>query len=509
MSFGKQLAHTEKKVRDGAVNALSEYLKATEDMSELEYLKLWKGLFYCFWMSDKPLIQQELAEKLSKLICDLKVEVAFGYLSAFWKIIVKEWYGIDRLRLDKYYMLLRKFHFYTFIWIANNKWSAEILDKVLEILQSGPLSIDKANVPESLRYHTIQVFFEEFTKAVADLEDNKPKKNVVVKLLEPFLEFLKSSANPVAIDSVLTNIFDSYHSVDGKSTLILDEKICISNYIDSEQVALQLYKLPSDETIAYKNRKQIAHYLGKWGDQVGIPFVHSKTVTGRTIEKVKVPFDEKSVKDAKKRKHDPSDDWEIVQKEEVAEYDENANAGPEKKKKKNDSSPLKSTKSEGSPKKEKTKKAEPIPVGNQKKQVAAELPVSGVEFYSKPTQKTPESSPSKTVTPEGKKQKKKKLQSEKDFNKLEAQLAKAVEAEPEAVDSPSQSEDKKSVRWGPRQIKPFFKSSLICNPEEAKTSPKTGSPAPKVLKKTNSPIIIAKRTVPARTSPRKKAVDFM
>lgn len=80
------------------MNALSEYLKATEDMSELEYLKLWKGLFYCFWMSDKPLIQQELAEKLSKLIWDLKTDVAFGYLSAFWKIIVKEWYGIDRLR---------------------------------------------------------------------------------------------------------------------------------------------------------------------------------------------------------------------------------------------------------------------------------------------------------------------------------------------------------------------------------------------------------------------------
>ena len=25
--------------------------------SEVDLLKIWKGLFYCMWMSDKPLIQ--------------------------------------------------------------------------------------------------------------------------------------------------------------------------------------------------------------------------------------------------------------------------------------------------------------------------------------------------------------------------------------------------------------------------------------------------------------------
>ncbi|KAJ3258484.1 hypothetical protein HK103_003606 [Boothiomyces macroporosus] len=422
-------------------------------------------------MSDKPLIQQELAEKLSKLIWDLKTDVAFGYLSAFWKIIVKEWYGIDRL------------------------------------------SIDRPNVPESLRYHTIQVFFEEFTKALVDLEGNMPKKDLISKLLEPFFEFLKSSTNPVAIDNVLTNIFDAYCSGSGKHSLTLDEKICLPSYIDADEIALELYKLPSDESIAYKNRKQLANYLSKWGDQVGIPFVHSKTVTGRTVEKVKVPFDEKSIAGAKKRKHDSSEDWEIVQKEEVAEYEENANAGPEKKKKKKEKGEgsLAPQNKSDSPKKkdatEKSKKSDsPAVKSDKKQQVKADLPVSGAEFYSKPIQKTPETSPSKT-TPDGKKQKKKKSQSEKDFEELNAKLAKS--AEPVAVDSSSQTEDKKSVRWGPKQVKPFFKSSLICNPEEAKTSPKTGSPAPKVLKKTNSPIVLAKRTVPARTSPRKKAADFM
>ena len=31
--------------------------------TESELLKLWKGLFYCMWMSDKPLVQEELAKR--------------------------------------------------------------------------------------------------------------------------------------------------------------------------------------------------------------------------------------------------------------------------------------------------------------------------------------------------------------------------------------------------------------------------------------------------------------
>lgn len=31
-------------------------------------MKLWKGLFYTFWMSDKPLVQEELAIVLSSMV---------------------------------------------------------------------------------------------------------------------------------------------------------------------------------------------------------------------------------------------------------------------------------------------------------------------------------------------------------------------------------------------------------------------------------------------------------
>ena len=38
-----------------------------------EMLRLWKGLHYCFWMSDKPLIQEELADKIASLMHCIKV----------------------------------------------------------------------------------------------------------------------------------------------------------------------------------------------------------------------------------------------------------------------------------------------------------------------------------------------------------------------------------------------------------------------------------------------------
>merc|ERR1719516_976630 len=31
-------------------------------------MRIWKGLFYCFWMSDKPLIQEELAVNIASMI---------------------------------------------------------------------------------------------------------------------------------------------------------------------------------------------------------------------------------------------------------------------------------------------------------------------------------------------------------------------------------------------------------------------------------------------------------
>jgi ribosomal RNA-processing protein 1 len=48
--------------------------------------------------------------------------MAFLYFTCFSKTMRREWFGIDRLRLDKFLMLIRKFVAAQFTLLANNKW---------------------------------------------------------------------------------------------------------------------------------------------------------------------------------------------------------------------------------------------------------------------------------------------------------------------------------------------------------------------------------------------------
>jgi len=85
-------------------------------MDKLEMAKLWKGIFYCsslcfvnlvsvlndvpgFWMSDKPLIQQELSANLAELLLDIPTaDASFDFLRGFWVAIIREWSGLDYIR---------------------------------------------------------------------------------------------------------------------------------------------------------------------------------------------------------------------------------------------------------------------------------------------------------------------------------------------------------------------------------------------------------------------------
>ena len=69
-------------------------------------MKLWKGLFYCMWMSDKPLIQEDLAETISELvhsIVDRKTGLKF--ITIALKTMANHWSGIDTWRMDKFLMV--------------------------------------------------------------------------------------------------------------------------------------------------------------------------------------------------------------------------------------------------------------------------------------------------------------------------------------------------------------------------------------------------------------------
>ncbi len=114
----------DKKTRDKAVRSLAKFLSESHEkaLPKPEMAKLWKGIFYCalffdsvlspcsaqavpgYWMSDKPLVSTgTLVGTCGSLLLISSTESALAFLAGFWEAIVREWNGIDRLRMDKYY----------------------------------------------------------------------------------------------------------------------------------------------------------------------------------------------------------------------------------------------------------------------------------------------------------------------------------------------------------------------------------------------------------------------
>ena len=56
-SFARALGSVDFHTRDRGLQALTLFLQKSTKLSPLACLKLWKGLFYCFWHSDKAPVQ--------------------------------------------------------------------------------------------------------------------------------------------------------------------------------------------------------------------------------------------------------------------------------------------------------------------------------------------------------------------------------------------------------------------------------------------------------------------
>lgn len=117
----KKLAHVEVEVRDAALAEMPRYLKEICDSyvssngavadADVELLlqKLAMGLFYCFWHSDKPLVQHECAHKIAQLMNTVpNLTMQRLIVESIFRILSREWGRIDRYRLDKYMSLVRK-----------------------------------------------------------------------------------------------------------------------------------------------------------------------------------------------------------------------------------------------------------------------------------------------------------------------------------------------------------------------------------------------------------------
>jgi ribosomal RNA-processing protein 1 len=189
--FIRNLASSDKKVRDGALDSLKTYLGAQSEISELDLLKLWKGLFYCLWMQDKPALQQGLSRDLASIVSSLRTKVVLPFIRAFFLTMSREWTHIEALRLDKYLYLIRQYLNASFAFLSRNKWKKSLLEQWNAVVEEIPLECQNMRIPNGLRYHVMDIWVDEMEKVEGDAWEKEEKKDTLETVVLPVEKMAK------------------------------------------------------------------------------------------------------------------------------------------------------------------------------------------------------------------------------------------------------------------------------------------------------------------------------
>ncbi|KAL4219159.1 Ribosomal RNA processing protein 1 B [Mactra antiquata] len=209
IQFAQNLAGNEKKKRDKALKKLRKYLKAKSSPGKggftyEDFLKIWKGLHYCMWMQDKPLLQEDLSTTLSQLVHDLStIESQLLFIQVFFITIAREWNSIDVWRLDKFLMLVRNFLNESFVVIKKLKWDSVHLYQLTQIFYENVLNPDIDSIPDGLRIHFADIYLDEIEK----VSDKKLGDQPLLTCLIPFIRYLQRTKNHV-MKRVMKGVFN-------------------------------------------------------------------------------------------------------------------------------------------------------------------------------------------------------------------------------------------------------------------------------------------------------------
>ncbi|KAH9824313.1 nucleolar protein,Nop52-domain-containing protein [Melampsora americana] len=299
--LGKFLASNDKSTRDRAVAALRTFISNSDKSSNdlfsiiefdnedwnshtsildprldtLSMSKLYKGLFYCYWMSDKPLVQQQLANELSELPLVYRpnplgsskafnqIQITKGGLrfwKAFWVAIRLEWHGIDRHRIDKYLLLCRRFLGSGLRLLQRVDWNQKAIEEWSEILKETVLNVSDPTNPMSLAYHFCDIFLEELHKTLqpSSLSNKSESESEIEIEIKPLIHSLDKAYIP---SSSTITIFDSFSN-----------KLCLSNQTSSidlklirSQVLKTIFETGAQKDCLEVNRKKLYTFWASKG----------------------------------------------------------------------------------------------------------------------------------------------------------------------------------------------------------------------------------------------------
>lgn len=191
----RSLACNDLNKRNRQIRKLRKWLqlraRSSFPFSEEDFLRIWKGLYYNMWMSDKPLVQEDLAEQLGKLIeCfDGDVTTSVNFFGAFMKTMCNEWFGIDQWRIDKFMMLVRRMLRYMFRVLKCDGWTKDSIKLFNEHMKLTVLADESPAI--GLTMHYLDIFFEELAK----VSEGNINAEQVGHFVLPFVTYLAEARN--------------------------------------------------------------------------------------------------------------------------------------------------------------------------------------------------------------------------------------------------------------------------------------------------------------------------
>ncbi|XP_053482272.1 ribosomal RNA processing protein 1 homolog B [Ictalurus furcatus] len=206
--LAQRLASNDKSIRTKALKALRKYInlrsqKIEGGFTSEDLLKIWKGLFYCLWMQDKPLLQEELSHRISGLIHSFQTtDNQLLYFATFLQTVKREWNGIDRLRMDKFYQLVRFMFRQAFEVLKRREWESSAVNQFLQVFTDQILQ-NTDHVPKGLILHILDLYMAELAQvgsAELTAEQNQT-------FINPFCKTMAKTKDCFLLSSISKNIF--------------------------------------------------------------------------------------------------------------------------------------------------------------------------------------------------------------------------------------------------------------------------------------------------------------
>lgn len=114
----------------------------------------------------------------------------------------REWTGIDRLRLDKFYLLIRRFLNCFFVMLKKWSWNLDFVRRSISLLVNRTFLANDNLLGHGVNYHIASVLLEEIRPFLP------LRKEVLELVLEPLIGVLGKVTDKVLVSKIKCNVFD-------------------------------------------------------------------------------------------------------------------------------------------------------------------------------------------------------------------------------------------------------------------------------------------------------------